>query len=269
MINSDTKFCISISSNPSAFGTTVHNAAYKSLGINYIYKAFSVVDVENVIKGIRAIGIHGCSVSMPFKTKVMPFLDEIDSNAKEIGAINTILNKNGHLVGYNTDYIGALKSLDSLKVDFKKKVLILGAGGVSRAILLALKHLGFQNISVANRNDKKKEALNDIVKINNIDWKDRNQLFPDLIINATPHGMKNEKYHTLVNTETLLYSSAIMDVVVSKKDTSLIENSKKMKKKTVDGKFMTFEQALEQFFIYTGVIAPKKVMKESMNNLFK
>ena len=268
MINKDTKICISISSNPSDFGTIVHNAAYKSLGLNYIYKSFYISDLENVIRGIRAIGIHGCSVSMPFKTKVIKYIDKIDVGARAIGAVNTILNKNGVLTGYNTDYNGALSSLEFLKVNNDQKILILGAGGVSRSILLALRDLGYKKVYVSSRNLKKTEVLDKIMYCKKIRWKDRNKVFADLIINATPIGMKDENYDKIIDSQSIIKSQAIMDVVVHKNFTSLMHMAKSHKKKIVDGRYMTLEQAVKQFFIYTGVNAPREVMLNSINSLF-
>ena len=104
-------FCISVAKNPGKFGETVHNAGYDVLGLPFQYKAFSTNDISGVIKGVRALGIRGCSVSMPFKETVVPYLDRLDPLAKKIGAVNTIVNKNNTLIGYNTDFYGAKECL--------------------------------------------------------------------------------------------------------------------------------------------------------------
>ena len=95
--------CISISSDPGNFGKIVHNAGYKALGLNWIYIPFKVTNLQDTIKGIRALGIRGCSVSMPFKETVIPFLDKLAPIAKKTKAVNTIVNDNGYLIGSNTD----------------------------------------------------------------------------------------------------------------------------------------------------------------------
>ena len=102
--------CISISEKPGNFGKIIHNAGYEALGLNWIYIPFKITNLEDTIKGIRALGIRGCSVSMPFKEKVIKFLDDIDPLANEIGSVNTIVNNNGILKGYNTDFLGFQKS---------------------------------------------------------------------------------------------------------------------------------------------------------------
>lgn len=97
MINKDTQLCMSLSGRPSNFGTTFHNYLYDKLGLNFIYKAFTTQDIEHAIKGVRALGIRGCAVSMPFKETCMPFLDEIHPSAQAIESVNTIVNDNGFL----------------------------------------------------------------------------------------------------------------------------------------------------------------------------
>jgi len=144
--------CISISEKPGNFGKIIHNAGYEELGLDWIYIPFKITNLENTIKGIRALNIRGCSVSMPFKEKVIPFLDEIDSLAKKIGSVNTIVNNNGILKGYNTDFIGFQKSFKKLHVMKHEKILILGSGGVAKSILVGLQNLKFRNIYICSRN---------------------------------------------------------------------------------------------------------------------
>ena len=164
-INKDTNLCISISSKPSNFGTTVHNAAYKELGLNYIYKAFGTKNLKGVIEGVRSLGIRGCSVSMPFKEDIIPYLDELDPLAESIGAVNTVLNTNGILKGFNTDVIAAIKSLEAIGLNKEDRVLLIGAGGVAKAILGALKMNGANDINITNRTDKRLEKLKKINKM--------------------------------------------------------------------------------------------------------
>ncbi len=101
--------CISIAQKPGMFGTVVHNAGFKALKLNFMYKAFAINDLEGAIKGVRALGIRGCSVSMPFKENVMQYLDSLHPSAKRAKAVNTIVNKKGCLIGYNTIFL-VLKS---------------------------------------------------------------------------------------------------------------------------------------------------------------
>ena len=119
MINKDTQLCMSLSGRPSNFGTTFHNYLYDKLGLNFIYKAFTTQDIEHAIKGVRALGISGCAVSMPFKETCMPFLDEIHPSAQAIESVNTIVNDNGFLRAYNTDYIAIVKLIEKYHLNKK------------------------------------------------------------------------------------------------------------------------------------------------------
>ena len=141
--------CISLSSSPGKFGTIVHNAGYRSLGLDWSYVACATNDLKGSIQAIKTLGIRGCSVSMPFKEDVMKYLDKIDTVAKKIGAVNTIVNNKGKLTGYNTDYIGAKESLKLLKPTKKHHILVLGTGCASRSILFALHDLGFNQITIS------------------------------------------------------------------------------------------------------------------------
>ena len=144
-INSDTKICISIAARPGDFGANFHNSAYKHLDLNWVYlprKVVSATDLEKAISGVRGLNIKGCSVSMPHKQTVIKYMDDIDTSAAKIGAVNSIVqNEKGDLKGYNTDYYGAKKALERAKIN-GKEVLMIGAGGVAKAVGLAVIELG-------------------------------------------------------------------------------------------------------------------------------
>lgn len=264
-LDKETQICISISKNPHNFGTKLHNAAYAALGLNFAYKAFFVSDIKNAIAGVRALGIRGCSVSMPFKESVMKYLDGIDESARLIGAVNTIVNDDGYLIGYNTDTMGAKKIFESIDLGLLKSILILGAGGVSRAILFSLKQLGVTSVRVANRNVKKIDNLNEIIACQPIAWSDR-QLYPvDLIINATPLGMKKDD-EMPVNPTFLEKSRFVMDVVVTPHETQLIRHARNMQKNVIPGYVMSLEQTMAQFTLYTKQPAPREIMQRIWHN---
>jgi shikimate dehydrogenase len=266
-INKDTQVCISISKHPSNFGTTVHNSGYDALGLNYIYKAFGITDIIGAINGVRALDIRGCSVSMPFKEDVIPLLDKLDSTAKMVRAVNTIVNNKGVLTGYNTDVLGAIAALKSVNYDPKEQVLLLGAGGVAKAILFAIRLLGNKQVIVANRNIKNIRSLDNISVCKSVPWSERHKYHASLIINATPVGMKPDSDVMPVNIDCLRRARAVLDVVVSPINTLLIENSRKQNKVVAPGFVMSLEQAMAQFKIYTGHDAPKEIMKQSMLKL--
>src|SRR4030043_936566 len=124
----------------------LHNGAFKRLGRNAVYLAFEVKYLEEALKGIRGLGLKGVSVTIPFKTDVIPFLDKVEGLAKKIGAVNTIVNRGGRLIGYNTDCDGALEALEE-KMNLRgKRIVFLGAGGAARAIGFCLKGRDWQFI---------------------------------------------------------------------------------------------------------------------------
>ena len=139
----------------------IHNAAFAALGLESVFLAFRVkpAEIGNAVSGMRALGIHGLNVTMPHKTTVIPHLDEVDKTARFLNAVNTIHNKNGKLWGFNTDGVGALKALRENGVDPKgKKVLLLGAGGASRAIAYTIAHEA-DELVILNRTVKPAKEL--------------------------------------------------------------------------------------------------------------
>ena len=144
--NNSREIFLSISSKPGSFGETVHNAGYSYQGLNYFYKAIKVVDLKSTIKALRFLEIRGCSVSMPYKEIVLDLIDQVDGDAQSAGAVNTILNENGILKGFNTDIYGAGRALDRINITSNDSALILGVGGVARAVILALQKRKVSNI---------------------------------------------------------------------------------------------------------------------------
>lgn len=269
MINKDTQLCISVASRPSNFGTTLHNAGYMALGLNFAYKAFGISDIEGAITGVRALGIRGCSVSMPFKETVVPYLDALDETASIVGAVNTIVNKAGHLTGYNTDVIGARAALESLRACPSESVLLLGAGGAARAILLALRQLGLNRVRVANRDLEKIQKLNIILSCQPVAWAERQRVQADIVINATSVGMSPNAESMPLEEAFIHQSRAVMDVVISPIETKLIGCARSAGKAVAPGYLMSLEQAMAQFTLYTGVEPPREMMERNMRQLLE
>lgn len=268
-LNKDTQSCISLSARPSNFGTALHNAGYEALGINFAYKAFSTTDLKSAIGGVRALGIRGCSVSMPFKETVIEFIDALDESAKLIGAVNTIVNTNGRLIGYNTDALAAQKTLISIEADPNETVLLIGAGGVARSILFALRELGFKNVLVTNRNFERVKSLEGILPCRAVPWSLRHQENVSLIINATPIGMNPEPDAMPVEESYIQKSRAVMDVVISPAETKFIRYAQSVGKRVAPGHLVSLEQAIAQFTLYTGHPAPRDVMSSTLRELLR
>ena len=254
-MDKDTKHCISISEKPGKFGVYFHNKGYDILGLNYVY--FPLKVKANQLKGILGLikdNFQGCSVSKPHKIKVIDYLDELDPSAEKIGAVNTILNKNEKLIGYNTDYNGARRAILNNYNISEKKVLMLGAGGAARAIGYAVKDIGGKLI-ISNRDPEKAKGLAKKLDAEFLKWESRNDFCKgSLLINATSVGFDNPENIPLAEKSLEEYN-AVMDVVVG--DTNLIQKAKEMGKITIPGIEITVYQAAKQFEIYTGKKLPQ------------
>jgi shikimate dehydrogenase len=268
MIDRDTTLCISVASRPSNFGTTVHNAGYRACGLNFVYKAFGITDIKGAMTGVRALGIRGCSISMPFKEKVIPYLDEIDESVGVIGAVNTVVNEGGCLKGYNTDAVGAEKVLRDLSVTPEAKVVVLGAGGVAKAILYSLRKLGVTDIVLCNRTVARSEHLSG-GSITVVAWEGRAGLQGDLLINATSVGMTPDDARMPVAEEVLSRFSKVMDVVISPMESLLVREARARGIAAAEGYKMSLQQAVAQFELYTGQAAPVQAMEDAVIGLLK
>lgn len=253
MINRDTQLCMSLAGRPGNFGTRFHNYLYEKLGLNFIYKAFTTQDIESAVKGVRALGIRGCAVSMPFKESCMTFLDAIDPSARVIDSVNTIVNDNGHLTGFNTDYIAVKSLIASHQLDTSARVMIQGSGGMGKAVIAAFRDAGFSDVIIAARNEANGTAL---AKQYGFQWQaqpEANDI--DILVNVTPIGMAGGKEsEQLAFNETIVArASVVFDVVALPPETPVIQLAQRLGKKTISGAEVIALQAVEQFVMYTGV----------------
>ncbi len=260
----------------------MHNAAFKALKLDFAFLAFKVkaADVEKAVSGMRALGIHGLNVTMPHKSAVINYLDEVDQAAKAIGSVNTILNKDGRLFGFNTDGVGALQALRENGVEPRgKKVLLLGAGGAARAIAYTLAREA-DELVILNRTAKQAAELANLLK-QTFDRKVvADTLSPnaikdtlqdsDVLINATSVGMKPNANQTPVAFEWLRPDLAVMDIVYNPVETKLAKDAKAAGAKVVSGFEMLIYQGAASFEIWTGHSAPVEVMRHAaLNHLLK
>ncbi len=244
----------------------MHNAGYKKLRIDnqFIYLSAEVKseNLKIAIDGIRGLGIRGVSVTMPYKKEVMKYLDKIDKDAKMIGAVNTIVNDGGKLTGFNTDYIGVLEALGE-KINLKrKKVAIIGAGGAARAIVYGLNKKG-SVIKIFNRTlDQAKELAQEFdCQFSTLDSLEE-VINMDIIINATPVGMNEDK--SSIDKNFLNKNQIVFDVVYTPKETRLIKDAKQIGAKVIFGYEMLLYQGVEQFKLYTGFDAPIETMRKTL-----
>lgn len=185
--NKDTQLCMSLSGRPGNFGLRFHNHLYEQLGLNFYYKAFSSRDLPGAVGGIRALGIRGCGVSMPFKEACIALVDELDPSAAAIQSINTIVNTNGHLKAYNTDYIAIAQLLQSHAVPRTRPLPCAAAAALAKAVASALRDGGYKNGLIVARNEAAGRALAESL---GYEWQaDLGTRRPQMLINVTPIGM--------------------------------------------------------------------------------
>jgi len=246
----------------------MHNAAFRSLGLDYCYVPFPVrpEQLHDAVKAIRALNFSGVNVTVPHKETVIPLLDEIHEEASFIGAVNTIVNTNGKLTGYNTDGRGFMRSLSENGISLAgKDIFIIGAGGASRAISYYLCQKS-KSVTIYNRTLKRAEKLvGDLKKLcNNISIQDSFSHIRDfhVIINATTVGLKEED-PALFDMSSLKKNHIICDLIYKK--TRLLKEASRKGCKIVDGSGMLIWQGMLAFELWTG----KKPRPEVMRKVLK
>lgn len=250
-LNKDTRLCMSLSARPSNFGTRFHNFLYDALGLNYVYKAFSTQDLAGAVAGVRALGIRGCAVSMPFKEAVIPLLDELMPSAAAIGSVNTIVNDGGYLRAYNTDYQAVRTLLGEQACAPEWRVSVRGSGGMGKAVAAALRDSGFAHGVIVARNEGTGRALAE-----SLGWEwQREVAEADLLVNVTPIGMAGgpEEHDLSYPAEVVAGARLVFDVVALPPETPLIVEARRQGKPVLTGLDVIGLQALEQFVLYTGV----------------
>jgi len=263
----------------------MHNMSFRKLGLNYVYLAFEVGNqqLEDVITGFRALNLRGWNVSMPNKTKIAPFLDEVSPAAQFAGAVNTVVNENGKLIGHITDGVGYVLGLKEAGVDIKgKKMTIMGAGGAATAVAIQCALDGVAEISIFNREDayydraaKNADIINNEIetgcKANVYSLSDLGKLkdeiaTSDILTNATGVGMKPLEDQCLIPDASYLRPDLIVsDVVYIPRKTKLLELAESVGcKVAVNGLGMMLHQGAKAFEIWTGQQMPVDYVKEQM-----
>ncbi len=252
-LNKDTRLCISLAARPSNIGTRFHNYLYDLLGLDFIYKAFTTTDIVAAVGGVRALGIRGCSVSMPFKQDVIALVDSVEDSARAINAVNTIVNDDGRLTASNTDYIAVQRLIEDHRLDRSQSVLLHGSGGMASAVGTAFRDSGFHRGLVVARNTETGEAL-----ANKLDYDYAPEVgthTADIIVNVTPIGMAGgpDERRNAFDTSTIAKADTVFDVVALPSETPLIVAAHAAGVKVITGAEVIALQAAEQFERYTGV----------------
>jgi len=272
-INGQTRLCILVG-DPVAHSVSpqIHNAAFLKLGLNYVYAACAVKNLREAVLGIRGLGIRGASVTFPHKQNIIPFLDRLDPLAGKIGAVNTVVNEAGRLIGYNTDGEAAFLSLTENGVRLEgKKVVMLGAGGAARAISFAIagkklvRELCLFDIvqdraqTLAREVSRKTGAPVRSAKLDRQTLA-RSFLDADVLINTSPVGVHPEVNQSPIPKSLVRPGMVVFDIVYNPSQTLLLKHARARGCKTIPGIEMLVRQAGEQFRLWTGRNPPLEVM---------
>jgi shikimate dehydrogenase len=240
----------------------MHNAAYKKMGIDARYCPFCVENLKDAMQGVRACNIRGISVTIPFKTAVMSYLDEVDGSSRQIGAVNTILHDdNGRLKGYNTDWIGIVRDLEEFLMIKKKTFAILGAGGTARAAVFGILQRGGIPLIINRTFARGAEVARKfgcpfypLSKIGGIS--------ADCLINTTPVGMAPDREKSPIQRKILGNFKWAMDCIYNPLKTQLLKEAEEAGCAAINGLGMFVHQGAEQIRIWTGKEPPVELMRQ-------
>ncbi len=273
IINSYTSvYCIIGNPVRHSLSPVMHNSAFASAGINAVYVAFEPNSIKQAFDAIKALGIKGASVTIPFKVDVLSLCDSVDTLASRIGSVNTLVNDNGIIKGYNTDGYGLIKSLATHSIVYSnKKILIIGNGGSARAIAYTLAEHN-AHITICGRNiNNIMQLANDLRKhfsaidtllIEKLTIETTAQY--DIIINTTPVGMKPDVSRTPIDPALLHPHQVVVDIIYSPLHTLFIQKALEKGCTVITGDYMLLYQACKQFEIWTGKVAPTDAMHQAL-----
>ena len=249
----------------------IHNACFRELGMNKLYVPFRVPreGLDTFLEGCREMGVAGLSVTIPHKEAVIRRMSQVDGAVRGIGAANTVVFEDSVANGYNTDYRAAMDCLDGAtrgegdKPLQGRTALVLGAGGVSKAIVFGLLRRG-ANVTIASRTRERSHELAERMECTAIDWQARHQIDPNILINGTPVGMHPNVDHTPYDKRRIHSAMVVFDTVYNPESTLLIKDARAAGAKVVTGVEMFVRQAAYQFKLFTGEQAPIQLMRDTL-----
>ncbi len=269
LISAHTKQCLIIG-DPVAHSLSprMHNAAYNALGIDdeYVFTAarVSAQDTGSAVAAVRTLGIRGLTCTIPHKEMVMQYLDHIDPVAHQIGAVNTVVNTEGVLTGYNTDWLGVVRSLEAVFPEglSGKTAVVIGAGGAARAMVFGLLQKKVL-VTVCNRTPENAQHLAEEAGAQFCAMDDTTALSrADILLNATALGMGENQHRSPIPQEVIHAEQVVFDAVYAPRETRLITEAKEQNATVIYGLEMLLHQGTAQFSLYTNREAPISVMRQ-------
>ena len=239
------------------------NRAFSETGYNGVYVAFQVRDIQEGMAAVRSLGIRGASITIPHKVTIRKFLDELDLSAENVGAVNTVINTDGRLKGYNSDCLGAVLALEDATSLKGKRVAIIGAGGAARAIGFGVKSRGAQ-ATIINRTVSTGEKLATALDADFIPITALRALPFDILIQTTSVGMTPNSQQSPVSKTLLTADLLVMDIVYAPLKTRLLKDAEQAGCRTINGLSMFVHQAAFQFELWTRRSAPIDAMRQSL-----
>ncbi len=253
----------------------LHNTAFRLQGLDLVYLAFDILPQElaNAVSGLRALGMRGANLTVPLKEAVVPLLDSVEPLALQVGAVNTIVNQHGVLVGHNTDVAGFSSALRSVLPEGvrDRRCLVVGAGGAARAVLGALVQEGAALVSVYNRHPERATALCSLAgtwgatecRTVDEDALTRVAQSAEVIVNTTPLGLEGSVKELPIGVDTIHSGQVVVDLVYGRGHTPLVEAALARGAVAIDGKEMLVMQAALAYRLWTGLEPPIDAMRDS------
>lgn len=244
----------------------IHKRIFEYLGIEGAYKLFPVSreDICKFGESIKLLGIKGVNVTIPYKQEIMNQLSHISEEAKKIGAVNTVLLKDGELYGYNSDYFGFGKMLKISNIEIERKIaVVLGFGGAAKAAIAYLLDKNVDKLYVVSRDKSPKEGLDRRAIL--IDYEDIKDIHGDILVNSTPVGMYPNVEKSPVNEEVINNFESLVDLIYNPKETEFLRIGNKLGKITCSGLYMLVGQAIKSQEIWQDI----KIDESILNKIYK
>lgn len=268
MIDSHTRlFCVFGNPVRHSKSPDIHNVNFQHYNMNAVYLAFEIDNISKAIAAMKTLNIKGASVTIPFKESIMKFLDWIHEDAVAIGAVNTVINTDGKLLGYNTDHMAAILPLIPFGIQ-GKTVCIIGAGGAAQAVAYGIQKENGRLV-IINRNKERGERLASKYAADFIPMEEAGRIKSvqaDIIINTTSLGMSPHMDVTPFPTANLNHRMIVMDIVYTPLKTKLLYEAQNRGCKIIDGLSMFLHQGAAQFKLWTGETPDIELMRNVIMN---